>query len=125
MLKLYNTLTRKKETFKPIKKGEVKMYSCGPTVYNYAHIGNLRTYIFNDILSRSLTFLKYKVTHVMNTTDVDDKTIMASQKNNQSLKEFTREYEKIFFDDLEELNILKPTYVMRATESIPYMIKLI
>ena len=125
MLKLYNTLTRKKETFKPLEKGKVGIYSCGPTVYNYAHIGNLKTYIFNDLLFRSLKFLGYKVTHVMNTTDVDDKTIMASQKNNQQLKEFTRQYEKIFFDDLKELNIIKPTYIMRATESIPDMIKLI
>ena len=102
MLKLYNTLTRKKETFKPLEKGKVGIYSCGPTVYNYAHIGNLKTYIFNDLLFRSLKFLGYKVTHVMNTTDVDDKTIMASQKNNQQLKEFTRQYEKIFFDDTRQ-----------------------
>src|SRR3989344_366823 len=104
VLKLYNTLTRKKEIFKPLKKDDVKMYSCGPTVYNYAHIGNLRTYIFNDLLRRSLEFLGYKIIHVMNITDVDDKTIAASQKNSMSLKEFTTKYEKIFFQDLEELN---------------------
>ena len=93
-LKLYNTLTRKKEVFIPIKKSHVSMYSCGPTVYNYAHIGNLRTYIFNDLLKKSLQFHGYKVDHVMNITDVDDKTIIASQKNGKTLKEFTREYKK-------------------------------
>ena len=125
VLKLYNTLTRKKEIFKPLKKDDVKMYSCGPTVYNYAHIGNLRTYIFNDLLRRSLEFLGYKIIHVMNITDVDDKTIAASQKNSMSLKEFTTKYEKIFFQDLEELNIKKPSYILHATESINDMVSLI
>ena len=124
-LKLYNTLTRKKETFKPIHKDFVGIYSCGPTVYNFAHIGNLRTYIFNDILKRSLLFLGYKVKHVMNITDVDDKTIKGAAKEKISLKEFTRKYEKIFFDDLEQLDIIRPNYILRATESINDMIKLI
>lgn len=125
MLQLYNTLTRKKEPFKPLKGKKVGMYSCGPTVYNYAHIGNLRTYIFNDILKRSLDFLGYSIKHVMNITDVDDKTIMASQKNEMSLKEFTKKYEKLFLEDLENLNIKKPTRILRATENIKEMIKLI
>ncbi|MEK6873639.1 MAG: cysteine--tRNA ligase [Nanoarchaeota archaeon] len=124
-LKLYNTLTRKKETFKPINKNQVGIYSCGPTVYNYAHIGNLRTYIFNDLLKRSLIFLGYNVTHVMNITDVDDKTIKGSQKEKLSLKEFTQKYEKIFFQDLYSLNIMKPNYILRATESIPEMVNMI
>ncbi len=124
-LKFYNTLTRKKEVFIPIKKGYVSMYSCGPTVYNYAHIGNLRTYIFNDLLKKSLEFLGYKVNHVMNITDVDDKTIMASQKNGKTLREFTREYEKIFFQDTDSLNIKKPDHILRATESINEMVKII
>ena len=124
-LKLYNTLTRKKEVFKPINKDYVGIYSCGPTVYNYAHIGNLRTYLFNDFLKRSLIFLNYKPKQVMNITDVDDKTIKASNKAGISLKEFTRKYEKIFFDDLKELNIIKPDYVLRATESIKEMVELI
>ncbi len=124
-LKFYNTLTRKKQVFKPLKSKQVGIYSCGPTVYNYAHIGNLRTYIFNDLLKKSLEFLGYKVTHVMNITDVDDKTITASKKQGVSLKKFTREYEKIFFNDLKSLNIKKPTHIPRATESIKDMIKLI
>ena len=74
-MKVYNTLTRKKEVFKPLEGKKVGMYSCGPTVYNYAHIGNLRTYIFNDLLKRSLEFCDFKVNHIMNITDVDDKTI--------------------------------------------------
>jgi len=125
MLKVFNTLTRKKEEFKPIKKGKVGFYSCGPTVYNYAHIGNLRTYIFNDILKRTLGFLGLKVNHVMNVTDVDDKTIRGSVSEGESLKEFTRKYEKIFFEDLKELNIVKPDHVLRATESIDDMVRLI
>jgi len=124
-LKLYNTLTRKKEVFKPINKDYVGIYSCGPTVYNYAHIGNLRTYLFNDFLKRSLIFLEFKPKHIMNITDVDDKTIKASNKAGISLKEFTRKYEQIFFDDLKELNIIKPDYVLRATESIKEMVELI
>lgn len=122
MLKLYNTLTRKKEVFTPIEGKKVGMYSCGPTVYNYAHIGNLRTYIFNDLLKRSLKYLGFKVTQVMNITDVDDKTIKGSVKENVSLKDFTRKYEKIFFNDLKELNIVKPNHILRATESIREMI---
>ncbi|MFA5020070.1 MAG: cysteine--tRNA ligase [Candidatus Pacearchaeota archaeon] len=124
-LKIYNTLARKTQEFKPINAGKVGMYSCGPTVYNYAHIGNLRTYVFNDLLKRSLTFLGYKVTHVMNITDVDDKTIKNSIKEGMDLKDFTTKYEKIFFEDLQEMNILKPTHILRATESIDEMVKLI
>ncbi len=125
MLTLYNTLTRKKEEFKPIYRDYVGFYSCGPTVYWYAHIGNLRTYVFNDILKRSLNFLGYRVKHVMNLTDVDDKTIKGSTKEGTSLKDFTRKYEKLFFKDMSELNIIKPEFVLRATESIPEMVGLI
>ena len=124
-LKLYNTLKRKKDSFRPLELKKVGMYSCGPTVYNYAHIGNLKTYIFNDLLSRSLTFLGYEVTHVMNITDVDDKTIKQSQKNKESLSNFTKKYEKVFFEDLTSLNIKRPTQVLRATENIPEMIEII
>lgn len=124
-LKLYNTLTRKKETFKSIENGKVKFYSCGPTVYNYAHIGNLRTYIFNDLLKRSLEFLGFKVNHVMNITDVDDKTIKGSFKEKLPLKQFTKKYEEIFFNDLHQLNIIDPNHLLRATESIKDMVDLI
>ncbi|MCX8158808.1 MAG: cysteine--tRNA ligase [Candidatus Pacearchaeota archaeon] len=125
MLKLYNTLTRKKETFKPIKKQLVKMYSCGPTVYNYAHIGNLRTYIFNDLLKRVLLYNKYKVKHAMNITDVDDKIIKKCNEEKISLKELTSKYEKAFFSDIEELNIIKPSCILRATETIKEIVSLI
>jgi cysteinyl-tRNA synthetase len=123
-LSLYNSLSKKKETFKPIKVNEVRMYSCGPTVYDYAHIGNFRTFLSSDVLKRSLIFLGYKIRHVMNITDVDDKTINRSRKEKVKLNELTRKYEKIFFDDLSELNIIKPE-ILRATESIDEMIKMI
>ncbi len=123
-LYLYNTLTRKIRAFKPIKPKIVKMYSCGPTVYNYAHIGNLRTYIFNDILKRVLTHLGFKVKHAMNITDVDDKTIKGSQQEKTPLKEFTRKYEDSFFNDINELNIIKPI-LTKATENINEMVKII
>ena len=125
MLKLYNTLTRKKDAFKPLKDKIVKMYSCGPTVYNYAHIGNFRAYICSDILKRWLIYRKYKVKHIMNITDVDDKTIRDSKKEGMPLKGFTRKYEKAFMEDIEILNILKADVYPRATEHINQMIELI
>lgn len=125
VLTFYNSLTRTEEPFKPLKKGKVSLYSCGPTVYNYAHIGNLRTYLFNDLLKRSLIYLGYKVTHVMNMTDVDDKTIKASKAQGIPLKALTRKYEELFLTDLSALHILHPTHITRATEYIPEMISLI
>ncbi len=125
MLKFYNTLTRKKEPFKPIKKGLVTIYSCGPTVYNFAHIGNWRSFIFSDILRRYLKYKGYKVKHVMNITDVDDKTIRNSKKEGLSLKKFTKKYEKYFFDDMKTLNIEKVEFTPRATENIKEMVALI
>ncbi len=101
------------------------MYSCGPTVYNYAHIGNLKTYLFNDFLSRSLSYLGYNVTHAMNITDVDDKTIKGSQAEHLSLGAFTQKYESFFLKDCKELNIQQPSMLLRATESLPQIIKLI
>lgn len=124
-LKLYNTLTRKKEEFIPLTKGNVLMYSCGPTVYNYAHIGNLRSFIFADILKRYFKYKGYKVKHVMNITDVDDKTIKNSKKQGKTLKQFTRFYEDEFFKDFKTLNIQKPDIVPRATETIKDMVKLV
>jgi len=124
-LKLYNTLTRKKEEFKEINKGHVNMYSCGPTVYNFAHIGNFRANIFPDLVRRYLKYKGYKLKHVMNITDVDDKTIRDSKKENLSLKEFTEKYTKYFFEDLETLNIEKVEIYPRATEHIKEMVNLI
>lgn len=125
MFKLYNTLTKKKEAFKSILPNKVRMYSCGPTVYNYAHIGNLRAFIFADILRRYLKYKGYELVHVMNITDVDDKTIKDSQKENKSLKEFTEFYEKEFLKDLKKLNIEIPEIMPRATEHINEIIQLI
>lgn len=124
-LQLYNTLKRNKELFKPLRKDWVGLYTCGPTVYNYVHIGNLRTYIFQDILKRTLAYGGYRVRHIMNITDVDDKTIRDSQKAGKTLKEFTRKYEKFFKEDLKKLNIAFPERFTRATEYIPDMIKMI
>jgi len=125
MLKLYNTLTRKKEAFKPIKNKEVGMYSCGPTVYDFAHIGNLRAYIFSDILRRYFEYLGLKVKNVMNLTDVDDKTIKRSREEGIKLKELTQKYEKAFLEDIRSLNIIKPNIMPRATEHIKEMVALI
>lgn len=125
MLKFYNTLSRKIEEFKPIKKGTVGIYSCGPTAYSYVHIGNLRAAIFNDLLRRYLKYKGFKLKHVMNITDVDDKTIRDSQKEGKSLKEFTEFYTKAFFNDLKKLNIEIPGILPRATEHIQGMVELI
>ncbi|MBW2995790.1 cysteine--tRNA ligase [Candidatus Woesearchaeota archaeon] len=125
MLKIYNTLTRKNEEFKPIKKGEVSMYTCGPTVYDYVHIGNLRAMLVYDLVRRYLKYKGYKLKHVMNITDVDDKTIRDSQKEGKTLKEFTEFYTKAFFDDLKTLNIEIPEIMPKATEEISEMVELV
>mgnify|MGYP001604828766 FL=1 len=124
-LKLYNTFSGKKEIFNPIKPPEVKLYQCGPTVYNVAHIGNLRTYITNDILRRTLEYDDFKVRQVMNITDVDDKTIRRSREEKMNLKELTSRYEEIFLSDIDRLNILRPSSLLRATENIESMVRLI
>jgi len=125
LLVLFNTLGRKKEEFKPLEDNLVKMYTCGPTVYNYAHIGNFRSYVAQDILKRYLLYKGYKVKHVMNLTDVDDKTIRDSQKEGISLKEFTERYTKAFFEDSKKLNLLPADIYAKATEHIEDMRKLI
>ena len=124
-LKLYNTLTRKKEAFKSIDKKEVRMYTCGPTVYNYPHIGNYRAYITADILKRTLQYNNYKVKQVMNITDVDDKTIRDSIKERVSLKDFTEKYANIFLKEIETLNIQSPEKLPKATDHIKEMIEII
>jgi len=124
-LKFYNTLTREKEIFTPINPPNVGFYSCGPTVYNYPHIGNYRAYIFADVLKRVLIYEGYKVKHIMNLTDIDDKTIRASQKEGKTLKDFTEFYTEEFLKDIKALNILKPTKFTKATDYIPEMVEII
>jgi cysteinyl-tRNA synthetase len=122
---LYNTLSRKKEEFKPIKKNQVGIYTCGPTVYDYAHIGNLRTYILSDILRRIFEFNGYKINQVTNITDIDDKTIKRSIKEKINLHNLTRKYEQAYLSDLQVLNIKQSTHFTRATEHIKQMVGLI
>ena len=124
-MKLFNTLTKKIEEFKSLEPMTIKMYACGPTVYDYAHIGNFRTFVFEDLMRRLFEFKDFKVKHVMNITDVDDKTISGAKKENKELGEFTQFYTKSFIKDLETLNILMPTILPMATEEIPEMISLI
>ncbi len=115
-MKIYNTLTKKKEEFKTESGKEVKMYVCGPTVYDHAHLGNLRTYISTDLLRRFLKFEGYKLNEVMNITDIDDKTIRKSQEDNTPIKNVTQKYEKLFLDDLKKLNIELPEKMPHATD---------
>ncbi len=124
-LKLFNTLIRKKEVFKPLNRNLVRIYSCGPTVYDFAHIGNCRAYLCIDILKRYLKYRGFKLKHVMNLTDVDDKTIAASQKEGISLKKYTQRYIKAFFEDIKELNIMQADIYPKATENIEEMAPLI
>lgn len=125
MLNFYNTLSRKIEEFQPLKKGAVGLYTCGPTVYNFAHIGNWRSYVFEDVLKRVLVFNGFKVKHIMNLTDIDDKTIKASQAARQTLKKFTAIYARAFKQDIAKLNILPPDKFAPATHYINSMVVLI
>jgi cysteinyl-tRNA synthetase len=118
-------LTRQKEVFTPIKQGEVKMYTCGPTVYDYAHIGNFRAFLFEDLLKRWLRFCGFKVNHVMNLTDVDDKTIRGSQARGVALREYTDFYVKAFFEDIAKLNIESADVYPRATDHVLEMVSII
>jgi len=124
-IKFYNTLTRKKEEFTPLQPGQVKLYTCGPTVYNYAHIGNFRAYMFEDLLKRFLIYKGFQVTHVMNLTDVDDKIITAVYQKNISIEEYTKTYIDAFFKDLKTLGISKADITPAATETIPEMVQLV
>jgi len=134
-LYLYNTLTRQKEEFVPIRPGEVGLYTCGPTVYNFAHIGNLRTYIFEDVLKRVLAFNGYTVTHVMNITDVghltgdrdmgEDKMEKGALREGRTAWDIAEFYTRAFKQDIARLNILEPSIWCKATDSIPEQIDLI
>jgi cysteinyl-tRNA synthetase len=123
-LRLYNTLPGKVEEFQPLENNQVRMYACGPTVYDYGHIGNFRTFIAVDILRRFLLQSGYKVRHVMNITDVDDKIIHNSARDGVSVKQYTAKYEKAFLEDSATLNIEHPT-LAHATEHIPEMVEFI
>lgn len=125
MIKLFNTLSGKMEPFESIKPGEVKLYTCGPTVYMYAHIGNFRAYMFEDLLKRFFKFMDYKVIHVMNITDVDDKTIRDANKEGVTLHQFTKKYIDAFYKDIKTLKASEADYYPRATEHIPEMVKMI
>ena len=124
-LRLFNTLSRQEEQFTPITPGEVKLYTCGPTVYDVAHIGNFRTFVFEDLLRRYLAFRGFEITHVMNITDVDDKTIRDSMAEGTSLGDFTSAYKQAFFEDLKTLNIVPAHHYPAATEYIQPMINMI
>lgn len=134
-MKLYNTLTKKLEEFKSIEPNKVKMYTCGPTVYNYAHIGNLRTYISEDILEKSLNYIGYEVERCMNITDVghlvsdsdtgEDKMSVAASREHKSVLDIAEFYKTAFFKDIQKLNIKKPKYISNATDNIAEYIKVI
>lgn len=134
-MRLYNTLNRKVEDFIPKKEKIVNMYTCGPTVYHYAHIGNLRTYIMEDILEKGLNFLGYKVNRVMNITDVghltsdsdsgEDKMLKGAKREHKTVLEIADMYTKAFFNDMQSLNIKKPEIISRATDNIDMYIKII
>ncbi len=124
-MQVYNSLSRTKEELRTIEPGHVKLYTCGPTVYNFAHIGNFRAYTFEDVLRRALLFDGFRVTQVMNLTDVDDKTIRGSLAAGVPLKSFTQPYIRAFFDDLKTLNIQPAEHYPAATDHIPEMIALV
>jgi len=126
-LRLFNTLSRSVDDFTPLDPAgkHVGMYCCGPTVYDFAHIGNWRTFVFGDLVRRYLEFKGYAVTHVMNITDVEDKIIKRVRETRTSLREFTAQYETAFLEDLEKLNCKKPTAMPRATEHIAEIVSLI
>ncbi len=124
-MRVYNTLTRQMETLEPLEPGHVRLYTCGPTVYDYAHIGNFRAYVFEDLLRRTIRLAGYRVTQVMNFTDVDDKTLRGAQAQGVSLDEYTRPFKQAFFEDCEALTIERAEHYPAATDHIPEMIALI
>lgn len=122
MLKLFNTQSRKVEEVKPLDGKKIRFYTCGPTVYDYAHIGNFRTFVFEDLLRKTIKFLGMQIEQVMNLTDVDDKTIRGAIAKNVSLDAFTATFKKAFFEDMQTLGIEKVEHYPAATEYIPQMI---
>ncbi len=125
MLKLYNTLTNQVEEFKPLEANKARIYVCGPTVHDFAHIGNFRTFLFSDLLRRYLKFKGFDVHHVMNITDVDDKIIKKSVEKGQSLRDYTEIYTQYFLEDFDALGAERPEQILRATDHIPEMVDII
>lgn len=124
-VRFYNSLGRKLEPFEPLEPGKVRLYTCGPTVYNHVHIGNHRTFLFEDLLRRALEFLGFEVEQVMNLTDIDDKTIRGAREKGVSLAEFTKPFAESFFADLDTLHVERAEHYPRATDHIAEMIGLI
>ncbi len=125
MIRFHNTLSGTVEEFVPLAPDEVRIYTCGPTVYDFQHIGNFRAYVFEDLLKRFLKFIGFRVIHVMNITDVDDKTIRRSKERGETLENYTKRYTEAFFKDLDLLRILPADRYPRATDHIPQMVRLI
>src|SRR5437868_2925947 len=121
MLRLTNTLSSKTEEFRPLEDKSVGMYSCGPTVYDYGHIGNFRTFVFVDLLRRFLRQSGYKLNHVMNITDVDDKIIRNAAQHKLSVRDYASKYETAFLEDMDTLNLERPENMVRATDYIQQM----
>ncbi|MDQ5858653.1 MAG: cysteine--tRNA ligase, partial [Acidobacteriota bacterium] len=124
-MKLYNTLGRRLADFVPLEAGHVRLYTCGPTVYNVVHIGNLRTFVFEDVLRRRFLARGDRVTQVMNLTDVDDKTINGAREARLPLGDFTAQYSDAFFRDIARLNVDPAEHYPKATEHVPEMLELI
>ncbi|HVH64060.1 MAG TPA: cysteine--tRNA ligase [Candidatus Dormibacteraeota bacterium] len=124
-LRLHNTLTNEIEPFEPLEPGHVRMYTCGPTVWNYAHLGNLRAFLFYDLVRRHLRVSGYRITHVMNLTDIDDRILHEAHHAGTSINEYTKPYEAAFFEDMARLRAQKAEQYPRATEHIPEMVEMV
>ena len=124
-LRLHNTLTNRIEAFEPLEAGHVRMYTCGPTVWNYAHVGNLRAFLFYDLLRRHLRVSGYRVTHVMNLTDIDDRILHEAHHAGITINDYTRPYQEAFFEDMAAVRAERVEHYPRATEHIPEMIQMI
>ena len=124
LLTLYNSLTKKLEVFQPLENKKVKMYTCGPSIYRLPHIGNYRTFLFEDVLHRYLEYLGYNVERVLNITDVEDKAIAEAEKGHVSAKELTERNIKIFLEELKNLRAKTPDYLPRSSTSVDQAVRL-